>query len=30
VGATQELQWLAAPGRYEADLSLEEVGRTWA
>jgi hypothetical protein len=29
-GATEELQWLAAPGRYEADLSLDEVGRTWA
>jgi len=30
VGATQELQWLPAPGRYDADVSLEEVGRTWA
>jgi len=30
VGATQELQWLAAPGRYEGDLPLTEVGRTWA
>jgi gluconate 2-dehydrogenase gamma chain len=30
VGATEELQWLAAPGRYDADLPLEEVGRTWA
>lgn len=30
VGATQELQWLAAPGRYDADLPLSEVGRTWA
>lgn len=30
VGATQELQWLAAPGRYDGDLPLEEVGRTWA
>jgi len=29
-GATQELQWLAAPGRYDADLPLQEVGRTWA
>lgn len=29
-GATQELQWLAAPGRYEADLPLSEVGRAWA
>ena len=30
VGATQELQWLAAPGRYEADLPLAKVGRAWA
>ena len=30
VGATQELQWLAAPGRYDGDAPLEEVGRTWA
>lgn len=30
VGATEELHWLAAPGRYDADLPLEEVGRTWA
>ena len=30
IGATEELQWLAAPGRYDADLPLEEVGRTWA
>ncbi len=30
IGATQELQWLAVPGRYDADLPLEEVGRTWA
>ena len=29
-GATQELQWIASPGRYEGDLPLEEVGRTWA
>lgn len=29
-GATQELQWLAAPGRYQGDLPLEEVGPTWA
>jgi hypothetical protein len=29
-GATEELQWLAAPGRYDADLPLEQVGRTWA
>jgi len=30
VGATQELQWLAIPGRYDADAPLNEVGRTWA
>jgi gluconate 2-dehydrogenase gamma chain len=30
IGATQELQWLAWPGRYDADLPLEQVGRTWA
>jgi hypothetical protein len=30
VGATQELQWSAAPGRYDADVPLSEVGRTWA
>lgn len=30
IGATRELQWLAAPGRYEPDLPLSEVGRTWA
>ena len=30
VGATQELQWAAAPGRYDADVPLSEVGRTWA
>ena len=29
-GATQELQWLAMPGRYDADVPLSEVGRTWA
>ena len=29
-GATQELQWLAAPGRYDADVPLAEVGRAWA
>ncbi len=29
-GATQELQWIASPGRYDGDLSLEDVGRTWA
>lgn len=30
VGATQELRWLAVPGRYEADVAFEEVGRAWA
>jgi hypothetical protein len=30
IGATQELQWSAAPGRYDADIPLSEVGRTWA
>lgn len=30
VGATEELQWLAAPGRYDGDVPLEEVGRAWA
>ena len=30
VGATQELQWNAAPGRYDADVPLSEVGRAWA
>ncbi|WP_412061248.1 gluconate 2-dehydrogenase subunit 3 family protein [Rubrivirga sp. IMCC45206] len=29
-GATQELQWLASPGRYDADVPLSEVGRAWA
>ena len=30
IGATQELQWLSVPGRYDADVPLSEVGRTWA
>ena len=30
VGATEELQWLAAPGRWEADVPLSEIGRAWA
>lgn len=30
IGATQELQWLASPGRYDADVPLAEVGRAWA
>ena len=30
VGATRELQWLAAPGRYDADVPLADVGRAWA
>jgi hypothetical protein len=29
-GATEELRWLATPGRYEGDLPLQEVERTWA
>lgn len=29
-GATQELQWLPMPGRYDGDVALEEVGRSWA
>ena len=29
-GATEELQWLAAPGRWDADVPLSEVGRAWA
>lgn len=30
IGATQELQWGHLVGRYDADLPLSEVGRTWA
>lgn len=30
IGASQELQYLHTPGRYEGCLPLEEVGRTWA
>lgn len=30
VGATQELQWIAAPGRYDPDVPLSEIGRAWA
>lgn len=29
-GATRELQWLAMPGRWDADVPLSEVGRAWA
>ena len=29
-GATEELQWQAAPGRFDADVPLAEVGRAWA
>jgi gluconate 2-dehydrogenase gamma chain len=29
-GATKELRWLATPGRYQGDLPVGEVGRTWA
>jgi len=30
IGATQELQWLAVPGRYDGDVPLTEAGPTWA
>lgn len=30
IGMTQELQWIAAPGRYDGCVPIEEVGRTWA
>ena len=30
IGATQELQWLPSPGRYDADVPLSDVGRAWA
>ena len=30
VGATQELQWIAAPGHFQGCAPIEEVGRTWA
>lgn len=30
VGMTQELLWLASPGRYDGDIPLEQVGRAWA
>lgn len=30
IGMTQELQWIAAPGRHDGCAPLEEVGRTWA
>ena len=29
-GATEELRWEAAPGRYDADVPLSEIGRAWA
>lgn len=29
-GATRELQWMALPGRFDADVPLDAVGRTWA
>ena len=29
-GATEELQWLAAPGKWTADAPLAEIGRAWA
>ncbi len=30
VGATEELRWVAAPGRYDPDVPLAEAGRAWA
>ncbi len=30
IGMTEELQWLAAPGRFSGDIPLAEVGRAWA
>ncbi len=30
IGATQELHYELVPGRWQADLPLSEVGRTWA
>ena len=30
IGATEELQYEHTPGRYDACVPLEEVGRTWA
>ncbi len=30
VGATEELRWLAAPGRFDGCIPFEEVGRAWA
>ena len=30
VGATEELRWNAAPGRYDADVPFSEIGRAWA
>ena len=29
-GATEELRWMPVPGRWDGDIPLEEVGRTWA
>ncbi len=29
-GATEELRWEAAPGRYDADVPFSEIGRAWA
>ena len=29
-GATEELRWMPIPGRWDGDIPLEEVGRTWA
>ncbi|MEM1057326.1 MAG: gluconate 2-dehydrogenase subunit 3 family protein [Bacteroidota bacterium] len=30
VGATEELRWQAAPGRYDPDVPFFEIGRAWA
>ncbi|MDX1530819.1 MAG: gluconate 2-dehydrogenase subunit 3 family protein [Rhodothermales bacterium] len=30
VGATEELRWNPAPGRYDPDVPLSEIGRAWA
>ena len=30
IGATQELQWLAAPGRYDGDVPVTDRTRAWA
>ena len=30
VGATEELRWMPVPGRWDGDVPLDDVGRTWA